>query len=369
MYYKHAPIPPTWRSVFNKGIDHPELWLWDSWTLQEPTGHYHLYCLALSRVRADGTAITPPERNDFTFHVRHFESWDFGHTWYDRGAVMQPGQVSDGADSRNVWSGSVLRVNADLIAFGFTGVRDCGAGRSFLQSICVATGPSPRKVRAFAPAPLSCPVRDYDDIRSKGYYLGPRESLGCNQGEEGGPIMAWRDPFFFRGPEGQLHAIWSAKRSATIPVIAHARVKLRDNQLILDALDAPIELPDALLMTQAEVPKIYRDPATGTFLLLVSACDRRYEGQPETEISHTQRLYCSDHIRGPWRSYTPGSSELPGLEGLFGASLLGHDMSTGRLKVIGPYTESAGRARQLRFAATLDLQLNIPGAASAGAVT
>lgn len=357
MYYETALIPPAREAVFTGGIDHPDLWLWDSWTLQEPGGEWNLYCLALAKKRRDGAPIMPSQRNDFTFHVRRFTSVNAGGSWRDKGAVMRPGQIADGADGRNVWSGSTLRLDGETVAFGFTGIRDCGTSRRFLQTICVAIGTDPRGADRLPRDALSCPLRDYETIVSKGYYLGPRETLGSNEGEGGGPILSWRDPFLFVGPDGQLHAVWSAKLSPTIPAIAHARLERDGDRITLAQLSAPIELPDAHLMTQAEVPKIYRDPASGDFLLMVSACDRRYEGQLDRELTHIHRLYRSSDLRGPWTAFGHDGSALAGLDGLFGASLVAHDVSTGRFSVIGPYTENAGPEKQLRFADVIEVEV------------
>jgi len=94
------------QNTFENGIHHPEFWLWDSWTCTDVQG-LHLYCLALSKTDASGAAITPPDRNKHQFHIRHFVSLDQGNSWTDHGPVLQPGQIADGSDARNVWSGSV----------------------------------------------------------------------------------------------------------------------------------------------------------------------------------------------------------------------------------------------------------------------
>lgn len=357
MHFKTAPIPRASGDVFLGGIAHPDLWLWDSWTLSEPSGDLHLYCLALSRRTADGTLITPPERNDFAFHVRHFVSSDHGNSWRDDGPVITPGQVADGADARNVWSGSVLALDDGRVAFGFTGVRDRAADQRFLQTICVATGPDAYQVDTIPQTAISCPLRDYDAIVEKGFYLGPRGSLGSDLGEDGGPIMAWRDPFLFSDSSGGLHAIWSAKVSSIRPAIAHARLKRDGKNIVLDELSSPIELPDADLMTQAEVPKLYRDPKSGDFLLVVSACDRRYEGQPDSELTHHHRLYRSADVLGPWQVIAPDTSKLPGLDGLFGGSVIEFELSHGSFKILGPYTENAGPEKQLQFAKPREVYL------------
>ena len=357
MYFKTAPLPPAHQGVFSGGIDHPDLWLWDSWTLDDKVGCLHLYCLALAKTHSDGTAITPPQRNDFTFHVRRFTSSDTGQSWCDQGVALQHEQMPDGADGRNVWSGSVLRLDEQTVAFGFTGVRDRGTERRFLQTICVATGNSPKAPAYWPDVALSCPIRDYDAIVSAGFYLGPRETLGSNQGEEGGPIMAWRDPFLFQEKDGTLFAVWSAKISPTVPAVALAKLERDGSTLRLGHLYPPIELPDANLMTQAEVPKLYRDTASGDYLLMVSACDRRYEGQPDQEVTHIHRLYRSAVLTGPWQPIGATGSALPGLEGLFGASLIDIDLAQNSLTVLAPYTENAGPDRQLRFAPPVRINL------------
>lgn len=244
----------------------------------------------------------------------------------------------------------MLPLDDGRVAFGFTGVRDHGADQRFLQTICVATGPDAYSIDSMPKAAISCPLRDYDAIVGKGFYLGPHASLGSDLGEEGGPIMAWRDPFLFSDSAGDLQAIWSAKISPTRPAIAHARLKRDGKNVLLDELSSPIELPDADLMTQAEVPKLYRDPGSGDFLLMVSACDRRYEGQPDSELTHYHRLYRSTDVLGPWRAITSDNSKLPGLDGLFGGSIIGHDPALGSFKILGPYTENAGPEKQLQFA-------------------
>ena len=363
MNFKSAPIPPARGDVFIGGISHPDLWLWDSWTLDDPSEELHLYCLALSKTSADGTPVTPPERNDYMFHVRHFVSSDQGLSWRDKGAILCPGQVADGADARNVWSGSAHRLNNGRIAYAFTGIRERGADRSFLQTICVATGPDAFSVDTISPSPISCPERDYGSIVEKGYYLGPLSELGDNSGEDGGPIMAWRDPFLFEDDAGGLHAIWSAKIAATIPAIAHAKLKQIGDQILLDELSSPIELPDASCMTQAEVPKLYRDCVSGDWLLLVSACDRRYEGQPDRELTHYHRLYRSEDMLGPWQTISPESSKLYGLDGRFGGSIIAHDLVRGSFTILAPFTENAGPEKQLQFANPTEVFLELKNVA------
>jgi hypothetical protein len=355
MNFVNAPVPARSLEVFKSGIRHPDLWLWDSWVLKRSPSEWVLYCLALAKLDASGRPILPSRRNEYTFHIRAFATPDAGASWRDLGAVLTHGQVSDGADSRNIWSGSILPLAGQSVAFGYTGVRDCGRDRQYLQSICVGLGSSPLSLDKIPRSSLSCPLRDYDDIISKGYYLGPRDALGHNNGEAGGPIMAWRDPFLFRSSDGELQAVWSAKLDARVPAIAHARLAIKGEDVLLSRLEEPIELPDAELMTQAEVPKIYHNPSDDDWWMLISACDRQYEGQPTHQVSHLHRLYRAKRPQGPWRVFDPSGSAVTGLDGLFGASIVEFNPEFSQIGFLGPYTENAGPERQLSFASLVQI--------------
>lgn len=341
-------IPAVSSQIFRSGINHPDLWLWDSWVTRQEGGLY-LYCLALNRLAADGSTILPADRNQFPFHIRLFTSTDEGLSWSDCGAVLKPGGMADGSDRRNIWSGSVATLADGRVLFSYTGIRECSDDRSFLQTICVATGLTPNAISDCAHEALSDPDRDYDEIRACGYYLGPRETLGDNGGEQGGPILAWRDPFIHTAPDATLHMFWSAKTAPKIPSIAHAILKPDGDSFSIDRLLPPILLPDSQLFTQAEVPKIYHDVKGGLYYLLISACNRLYEGQPDNEVIKEHRLYKSASLKGPWQSYHRGDSLVPGLPDQFGASLISADFETGDFRILAPYTEMMEPPLQLTF--------------------
>ncbi|MAN67153.1 hypothetical protein [uncultured Hyphomonas sp.] len=349
MSRRTAPIPAPHAQPFQAGIQHPDLWLWDSWTLQGAEGDLHLYCLALSRTGFDGSSILPCQRNDHSFHIRHFISDDEGASWRDAGMAIAPGNAEDGADTHNVWSGSVLAGRDGQILFAYTGIREVSAERPFLQTICIGRGTAPDAMTHAPPAAISCPARDYDQITELGFYVGPRDRLGDRAGEEGGPIMAWRDPFLVRDHDGELNAFWAAKIGPTAPAMARARLAETPEGVALAELLPPIELPHASEYTQSEVPKLSFDKGTQRWLLLISASDRMYEAQPDAEVRQHQRLYASDTLDGPWSPALASGSLLTGLDYMFGSSLVGHDMSRGMLSLLGPYTEQAAPEKQLSF--------------------
>lgn len=344
-----APVPAPSRLPFRNGIRHPALWLWDTWTCRVGD-ELSLFTLALTRTQANGQAIAPGDRNNFPFHVRRFSSTDDGASWRDRGAYLRPsGDAAGGVMAHNVWSGCATR-DGDKLLFGFTGVRQPCATRPFVQSICVVRAPldfsPPDPDEIFV---ISDPVADYDAIVSKGYYLGPRDRLGNAKGEDGGPILAWRDPFFLIRDTRTIDAFWSAKTGPTGPAVAHARLSRREGGFDVD-LRGPIRLPDSEAFTQAEVPKIYHDEGQDLFYMLVSACNRLREGQPDSEVSKELRLYVSGAPLGDWRPYRYDGSIIPGLDGLFGASLADCDFAAGAGTLIAPYTEMVEPDIQLTVA-------------------
>lgn len=339
---KPVETPPPWPEAFRDGIQHPNLWLWDSWVWQDE-GHLHLYCLALAKRRSDGTPIAPGERNAHAFHVRKFVSADGGTTFRDAGVFFRP--ATEGrADARNVWSGHVFGEDAGV--FAYTGVAEPSPSRPFLQSICLGV----RSGGDWSANLLSCPERDYDAIRAAGYYLGPRGELGHVAGEEGGPILAWRDPFAL-GHAGGIRLFWSAKVGPKTPVIASANLLIRNGEYTLGPLHPPLRLPDADRMTQAEVPKIHT--VEDGYLLLVAACDRLYEGQPDAEVSKLTRAYRADELDGDWTAVSD-TRGIKGLDNLFGVSAL--SASSRGMRVLGPYTEMASCELQLSFAAPREVR-------------
>lgn len=344
-------IPPPHPAPFTNGIQHPDLWLWDSWVVRQDGG-LHLYCLALSRVDESGAPIALPEFNDHRFHYRHFVSHDDGASWRDRGAVLSPGNIEDRSDARNVWSGGVHALPSGRILFGYTGIAKAAPDHPYLQTITFAKGGLDGP-DTFPSAAHSHPMRDREAIIAAGYYL-PNRGIGHRDGEDGGPILAWRDPFMFESA-GTLHAVWSAKVAASIPAVAHATLKQTGTGLSLDLLP-PIRLPDDAEYTQAEVPKICRDADTGDWLMMVSACNRVHESQPDSDVWKELRLYRSAHINGPWQAAFPSGATIPGTDTLFGASFLDRETQGSIVRLISPYW-AAGGERAMSFAPVMEVRL------------
>ncbi len=350
------PIPPAHSALFENGIRHPDLYLWDAWSYHQD-GAFHLYCLAVSRSRPDGGVLQPAERNDYPFHVRHFSSIDEGKNWKDEGCFQTPGQARSGHDARNVWSGSIepLLHGGKLVAY--TGLYEIGAERTFLQNISLAFSGDGYRLDRLQEQPLSCPLRDRQQILNQGYYLDTVENLGHKDGEGGGPIMAWRDPFIFSDRQGLLHLYWSAKSDPCHGVIAHGIIEKTGDGYRLDRLYPPLSLPDGEDFTQAELPKVYCDRDSDSYYLILATCNRQYEGQSDDEVDKRIRIYRSDSLRGPWRACAREGSAIAGLDGLFGMTVLKTDFDRQRLLCIAPYTDAVESDRRLTFAAPFYIDL------------
>lgn len=339
--------PPAYPDVFRNGIRHPELWLWDSWITRDQNT-VHLFCLALNRIDTEGRATIPANFNDYPFHFRHFSSHDDGDSWTDLGPALHPKNVADRSDSHNVWSGSVYRMPSGQTLYGITGLDAPCKNRPYVQSIMLAEG-GLNGPDSFPNAAQSHPVRDRTLIVAAGYYLPDAQDIGHIDGEAGGPILSWRDPFIFAGADGALRAIWSAKIGSDKPALAHARITGSPGHWGL-GLCPPITLPDAHEFTQAEVPKLCRDEENGDWLLMISSCNRRHESQPDSAVNKHLRLYRSAALSAPWTPAFKHGSIIPDTDTLFGASFFDASATHGSVRILAPRWAAAGPRNQMSIA-------------------
>ncbi|NBS26671.1 MAG: hypothetical protein EBS81_10230 [Gammaproteobacteria bacterium] len=342
-----APIPPPTTQLFRQGIIHPDLFLWDSWCCETDSG-IDLYCLALARKDIDGRPISPSERNQYFFHIRHFHSGDGGAQWLDKGCFQQPGMASDGHDARNIWSGGVLNLGADGKLHAYTGISQGDEDHPFIQSLAIVfcahedTLPHGNVIL--------CPTRDREEILEAGYYLPDQDSIGSKEGEEGGPILAWRDPFLFRDHDGTLMMAWAAKAAPDKGAVGLASLSMDDNHhCTVGTLFPPITMPDDNEFTQLEVPKVIFDPGAGKYILCVSTTDRQSESQRQSEVMMVMRMYESDALRSGWTPAGTTSSIIDNTDNQFGMSVIRAEHENRVLHCLAPYTEGAGATRQLTF--------------------
>lgn len=361
-------IPVPNRQIFTGGIRHPDLFLWDAWSCNIIDGNgvenIHLYCLAVNRLKNNGEPLLPKERNSYTFHIRHFISSDSGCTWIDKGAFQRSALASDGHDARNVWSGSVMPTQDGRVLAAYTGIYEAGEQNIFRQNLAAGIVYDSDSFGDTAGQLLLCPVRDEEKIRAAGYFMSDRERLGDRDGEQSGPILAWRDPFVFRDPkqkklDKQLVMLWAAKPSATQAAIGMATIKIDSNsKMSVDKIFAPILLPDGDQFTQIELPKIYFDSVKDRYILIVATTTRESESQSDEQVVKRIRLYTSDSIDGDWVSSGIKDSALEGIDNIFGMTVLKTDFEMQKLYCIAPYTEAASTQDELTFASVFEINLS-----------
>lgn len=349
-------IPPARGQIFNGNIRHPDLYLWDAWSFVE-SNTIHLYCLAVNRILPNGNPLIPADRNDYPFHVRHFSSRDQGRTWKDEGCFQSPRRGMRKQDARNIWSGSIDLLESGKKLVAYTGLYEVDTERTFLQNISLGISNDGYSIDSLGEEPLSCPRRDWHQIRKQGYYLDVIDKLGNRLGEEDGPILTWRDPFIFVDDSGKIHLFWSAKAGPRQGAIAHGILAGDDPGYRLEKLFPPVLLPDSEEFTQVEMPKILFDRQASRYYLIVSTCNRTFEGQTDDEVDKAIRLYTGESLDGPWRASSGQGSVIRELDGLFGLTVLKADFSRQRLLCMAPYTDAVTPELRLTFAAPFLLDL------------
>ena len=350
-------IPEPSSEVFSNGIRHPKLFLWDAWSYEED-GVIHLYCLAVSRFKKDGTAIQPEERNFYPFHMRHFSSVDEGNSWKDQGHLLTASPGEGRHDSRSIWSGSIERLADGRKLVAYTGLSELGNQRTFLQNIALAISKDGNSIAELGIAPLSSPVDDWDKITQQGYFLDIPERIGHKDGENGGPILAWRDPYIFIDAQQRIHLFWAAKITALKNAMAHALLEKEGSLFRIAKLYPPTTLPDGEEFTQLELPKIHFDKLKGIYYLIVSSCNRLYEGQADDEVDKCVRLYKATSLDGPWEPWGVKGSIVIREEHLFGLTVIKTDFENDRLLCMAPYTDAASEQLSLSFAKAFYINLN-----------
>ena len=354
MKHHSTRIPAPYSKAFTNGINHPELYLWDSWSYFEK-GTYHLYCLALSRVKEDGAPLLSSDRNDYPFHVRHFTSKDEGKTWKDEGCFIRPQDWEGQSESYTVWSGGIELLPDGTKLAAFTALDKTDAKHPFIQNIGLAVSENGYQIDRGLETKLSAPERDRALILEKGYYLGPQESLGNAEGEEGGPILAWRDPFVFVHPDKRISLLWAAKVSPLKGAVARAEIQKTGDSYAIKELVPAVAMPDGDQFTQLECPKLVYDAYNERYYLLISVCNRVDESQPEAEVGKGVNVYKSSNVDGPWESCGP---KILADRNLFGPTVLKTDFKNNRLLCIAPYTEVAGKELGLTFASVFYVYLD-----------
>lgn len=357
---KLIEVPAPWPEAFDGEIIHPELYLWDAWGFSV-ANELHLYCLAVPKKTIDGSPVAASQRNNYPFHVRHFYSENLGKTWLDKGVFQQPSNASDGHDARNVWSGSVLPLSDGRLAVAYTGIRERGKEKPFVQNLAIGIADSAQTMGDKSGKVLFCPELHEASLRAAGYFFAEKDQIGLAGGENNGPITAWRDPFLIADTldEKQPYKlVWAAKKSATQCAFGTASINLSNEDISATQLFGPTTLPDDDEFTQLELPQIYVDELNKRYVLIAATTTRTSETQSESEVDKRIRLYTAPSLTGPWQKAGTQTSEVGGLESLFGMTVLKADFENDTLYCMAPYTEATAPEQILSFAPIVKIDLN-----------
>lgn len=357
---KAVNIPAPWPHEFLGAIKHPELYLWDAWGFSKDN-ELHLYCLAVAKKTNNGDALLAHQRNHFSFHVRHFYSDNLGKTWLDKGVFQKAKQASDGHDARNVWSGSILPLAGNQLAVAYTGIRERGNEKPFVQNLAIGFASSPNAFTEASGKVIFCPESHEASLRDAGYFFAEAEHIGLAGGECNGPITAWRDPFLIADTldkEQPYKLVWAAKKSATQCAFGTASINLASDHPFASHLFGPTTLPDDSEFTQLELPQIYVDKIHKRYLLIAATTTRTCEAQSESDVDKRIRLYSAERLAGPWHEAGLATSEVGGLDNLFGMTVIKADFENNTLYCMAPYTEATEADQVLTFAPIVKIDLN-----------
>ncbi len=293
---------PRTGQVFHRSVVSENWYLWDNYGYADAQA-IHIYSQA-----ADKSACGSPEERYSSAYWRHFVSRDDGVTWQDEGPVLSSRDDPDAYDSQTIWSGSVLQRHDGLVVAAYTGLQ---RGALALQSMAIAVSADGYSFeRVDQERPLLSAVLDYDELRSKGYYLGPLATLGNTEGEEDGTFLCFRDPFLLIDDAGRTHLYFGAKArqgKTIVGALGHA-LFVDNEQLSSVEVLAPQFVPDANEFNLLELPNVFmRD---GAFYLMISTSRLAYFGQPDLQAQKSVRIYHSRSLSGPWQPYGSAGSHV-----------------------------------------------------------
>lgn len=309
---------------YQASIAHPDLYLWDNFGYEDRAGVYHVYAMAASKEYSE------TERH-FHAYWHYFVSFDKGESWLDRGAALAPNPAKGNFDSNSIWSGTVTELQDGRILALYTGLENPGQMK---QSIGVALSRDGKNFKREEKAILSH-EKNLREWEQAGYYLDRSATLGSVDGEIDGTIQALRDPFPLQLADGSIHVFFAAKKEEAgqvVSAIGHAVIedpsKLDEVKLL-----PPILPPDIGLYNQIELPNVV-EYEPGKFAWIVSTKRRLSEAQPEIETEPAVRMYYSDGLEAPLRSYKENDSlVMDGTKsGLYGMTVINGSLKDGEIR-------------------------------------
>lgn len=242
-------------------------WIWDFW-LVEHDSTFHVFYLQAPKSLGD------PDLRHVNVSIGHATSTDLTD-WTLRPDALAP-STTPAWDDRSTWTGSIIR-HDDRWHLFYTGTRRADGG--LVQRVGRATStdldhwerePEPRIV---------------SDAR---WY----EQLGADWFDE-----AWRDPWVFRGDDGDFHALITARHrtgeAKDRGCVAHARSTDLDHWEVV----APITPPGGF--GELEVPQVHGIDGMW-FLIFSSVVETQSEERRRTGAGSGTYVVAADDPLGPF---------------------------------------------------------------------
>ncbi|MCC4907716.1 glycoside hydrolase family 68 protein [Microbacterium sp. cx-59] len=161
-------------------------WVWDFWHVQDGSTH-HLFYLQAPRSLGD------PHLRHRNATIGHATSKDLVN-WTELGTVLRPGGP-DAPDATATWTGCVVRADDGQWRMFYTGARFLSPGADGnVEVILVAVSDDLHHWRKDSSVVVRADERWYETLGSSSW-----------------PEEAWRDPWVYRGDDGQWHMLVTAR--------------------------------------------------------------------------------------------------------------------------------------------------------------
>ncbi len=302
------PLTPAHKKGFDKvGIDTSEVGLEDKDFIdgtKDIIQKYTQFCMRIDCIDEDGHLV--PERMYFNARYALFFSVDRGNTWVFGGTPIEATKSNSyEADSGIIWSGSFLPDKDGNVLASYTGVPKLipeGAKNELseyvLQNIMGASSDDGGFTFKKEGEPLISALRDFDDLREAGYYLGDRKKLGM-ENDPDGTHMTQRDMQLLRKSDGSLWGYFAAKaisekhKTGVEPCICQVEFnnpkKLGDG---IKKIGPPMMLPEGpdREFNQLECPNVLVNDK-GENVVIASLAQHWKIGQPESTAVKEVKAY------------------------------------------------------------------------------
>lgn len=282
-------------------------WVWDSWYVEDG-GMHHAFFLRASRALGD------PERRHGRASVGHAVSTDLRGWTLEADALVPADEPA--WDDQAIWTGSTVRGDDGRWHLFYTGISR--ARGTAWQQIGVAVSDDLVTWRRLGDGPVLSPDPRWYEVGDPAW----RET-------------AWRDPWVFRGPEGDgWHMLFTARAREGDPrergVVGHATSQDLKNWTVQPPLSEPSGF--------AQLEVIQTSVVDGRHVLLFS-CGPAELGPARVAAYERGDVYLADAggLLGP---FDIGGARAVGPAGLYAARIV---LDHGSPRLIGFTSDRDGR--------------------------